>query len=242
MPISRSRTRGAKRPKRKHNTQPLYMHGDVVRLKPKVFEALREDPDFVAMVRIGRVLNVLDHARYLNDNPPEWPSRAFETRHRVRTLFDMAVHIAQGLEAVQSLRLSYHSEEYFSALNALFGEEFSAKLNIVRKITNTAFHLDNEVTATLSTLKELDLPYYDFYTETKGESVWSYFYLGDMVDLNYLIGEVMDNNADRLTLIEILTAVLDLNVAFINAARDFVKGLAVKLKLMTPDQFLAVKR
>src|SRR5205085_8106711 len=60
--ISKSRKVTATRKKKKPNPHPFYMDKEIVRLKPKKFNTLRENADFIALVRIGRALNALAYS------------------------------------------------------------------------------------------------------------------------------------------------------------------------------------
>ncbi len=209
------------------------MDKEIVRLKPKAFNELRENGDFIALIRIGRVLNVLVYSDQLITNPPTSLPEALQAHHRVRTLFNTAGYLSEGLEVVQSLRLKYTHVEFFKPLRELFDDSFERQRNIVKKIRNSAFHLDHEAKATPATLKDLKLPYYDFYSEAKGEINSIYFHLPDVVDFNFLMNHLMPNRSDRAAGKELFETILNFNIVFRKAALTFVTGIVKKLNLIT---------
>ncbi len=232
MPISRTRKIIAIGRKKKANSYPFYMDKEVVRLKPKVFKMLRDNKDFIALVRIGRCLNVLDYSYQLIKNPLSSLPEKLQAHHRVRTLFNTAGYLAEGIKVAESLRLAYPNDEFFKPLCELFGDSFKGHRDIVKAIRNSAFHLDHEAKSTAATLKGLKLPYYDFYSELRGEVGSIYFHLPDVVDLNFLMNDLMPNRSDRVAVEELHKAILEFHIAFTGAALIFVKGVLKKLDLV----------
>lgn len=232
MPASRSRTIKSVRRKNKSNPHPFYSDKDVIRLKPKIFNSLRDNEDFVALVCMGRVLNVLEYSNQLIVNPPKSLPETLQSHHKVRTLFNSAGYLAEGLKMAESLRLKYPNDEFFKPLLELFSDTFKGQRDIVRQIRNCAFHLDHEAKATSATLKDLKLPYYDFYSEAKGEINTVYFHLPDIVDFNFLMNELMPNRSDRSAVTELLSTILQFNNVFRKAALIFINGVGNKLNLI----------
>jgi len=232
MPIARGRKQRLNRPKRKPNPDPFYMDKEIVRIKPKIFNSLRNNQDFVAMIRMARVLNVLDYSAYLLINPPEFPTDSMRSRHRMRTLFNMAGYLAEALKVADSLRNQYHNDAAFHPLLELFDDDNKDHREVVRKIRNSAFHLDHEAKATAVILKDLKLSHYEFYSEVKGDMATAYFHLPDLLDINYFVDELKPNRSDRRALLELFESILEFNMAFVVAARSFVLGLGIKLGLI----------
>jgi hypothetical protein len=231
MPTSRKRKIDNSRRKKKPNPHPFYRDKQTLRLKSKVFNLLRENEDFIALVRIGRVLNVLDYSDQLITNPPLSIPEQVQPHHRVRTLFNTAGYLAEGLQVVQSLRLKYSNSDFFKPLLELFDESYERKRAVVREIRNSAFHLDHEAKATPTTLRELKLPHYDFYSEAKGEIKSAYFHLPDLVDFNFVMDKLMPNRSDRAAVTELFEMILSFNVSFRKAAWVFITGVANRLNL-----------
>ncbi len=102
----------------------------------------------------------------------------------------------------------------------------------MKRVRNTAFHLDHEATATAAILKELKLPHYDFYSEAKGEIDSIYFHLPDVVDFNFLMDNLMPNRSDRGAVTELFETILNFSIVFREAALTFLRGVGKKLNLI----------
>jgi len=211
------------------------MDGSVLRIKPRVFDRLRENEDFIAIVRVGRVINVIDHCLQILANPPKFPTDNLLIRHRIRTLFNLAGYLSEGLEVVQSLRLRYPNDDFFEPFLRFFSVEYSGERKLVRTIRNSAFHLDHETKVTRKMLLELKGPHYDFFSQPiiDGEVAGMYFLLADTIDMNYLVDKLSPDGVSRAAMLEMLATIPNFAAKFSAASSAFITGLGKRLKLIS---------
>lgn len=222
------------RRKRKPSAAAFYSHKDIVRLKPKFFNSLRENDDFIAMVRIGRVFNVLDYSFHLIANAPDGLPEHVQSRHRVRALWNCAGYLQEGIKVAFSIQLTYAKEEFFKPFMTILGAEHKKERRIMKDIRDSlAFHLDVDSKATKQMLMSMKLPYYEFYSETAGRTRSANFPFADLIDLNYLLNVTIDPTIkDGDSFEALMKTILDFRQQYVEAASTFIRGVNEKLGLM----------
>lgn len=233
MALTRQRKKDSHRPKRRPSREPFYQNKNVLRLKPKVFDRLREDDDFIAMIRVGRVINALNYSTFLMRHRvyqelPEEQQAIF----RVRTIWVCAGYLSEGLNVIQSLQPKYHDKDFFASCLKLFEDQHKKQRKVIRDVRNSvAFHLDSDAKFTAQTLMELKLSHYEFFSRASLEDVTvTNFHLAELVDLNFLGNRVFpdDSNADIL---ELLRLILSFSENILKASWEVVEGLGRRLDI-----------
>ncbi len=134
---------------------------------------------------------------------------------------------------VQSIRLKYHQESFFTELNELaFNDTYAYERKILKEIRdNVAFHLDSNDKSTKMALSNLNLPKYELMSKEKPKIKDFYFEFADTVDLNYLIDILKDNKTEKDTVNLIFEALPNMMSKFTMAGHNFMSGLAIKMNL-----------
>ena len=234
---SKRRTSAIVRPKKKNNPAPFYPHGkNTIRIKTKALDKLRDDGDFVALIRVGRAMSALSYAVFSLLNPPSEEDELL-TRHRYRTLLVVAGYITATLEVAESLRLSHGKSSFFDGFNEIFSDDYTRARNIVRKVRhNVGFHLDAEKNLTKTIIADLKLSHYDFVSGNPDVHGSLCFPLADIIDVNYLAIDLkIRGSKDDDVLKEIFETIVSFNGVVYAAADKFIEGIIKKLGLVSDN-------
>jgi hypothetical protein len=226
-----------RRPRKRGAKAPLETINNVIRIKPNVFEKMRENEDFAAMIRVGRLMNVLAFSmEVVAANPPIDEKDPLTLRRFVRTMFLTAGYIYEGYELITSLYPKYYKEEFFAKFAEIYNDpEKTSKRNILRLMRNAgAFHLDSDNKSTKKALTNLKVKKFDLISGSDGTYSTLYFHLSDTLDINYVIDELKTQDDEDETEIYRKMGLLPGNLlgVFIRASDQFIEGLARKLKLI----------
>ena len=114
---------------------------------------LRNDPDFIAMIKIGRAMNALWFGLSTVVNSIEMRNNA-ERRLHVRAGHILGGYLHEAIELVDRLKGRYLGHESFEPLRKLVVEpEYRKVRRYARKVRNNlAFHLDQYDVTTAPTL------------------------------------------------------------------------------------------
>ena len=196
MPTSRRRPRNPNtRPRKRGVRSGLEEVNGVFRVKRNVFNNIKNDEDFAAMVRVGRLLNVLAHTMdSISGGAAVDFSEPLTLRNFTRTLFNTAGYIFEGYELIASLYPRYRHEAFFCKLaNAYEDPDRPYKRKIMQLMRNAgAFHLDSDNKHTKEALSKLNLNKIDLYSSKDGTYGTAYFHLADTLDINYVIDELKE--------------------------------------------------
>lgn len=234
MATTLHRKKTTNRPKRRPSQEPFYQNKNILRLKPRVFDRLREEEDFISMVRVGRVINALNYSTFLMrqrvyDELLEEQQAIF----RVRTIWVCAGYLFEGLNVLESLRSKYHNKDFFASSLNLFGDQYKQQRKVTRDVRHSvAFHLDSDSKFTAQTLKELKLSHYEFFSRVAMDDVTvTNFHLAELVDLNFMGNRVFPDDASA-DILEVVRMILDFSQSMLKALWEVVEGLGRRLKLI----------
>lgn len=168
-------------------SRPIY-------LKRHRFNILKKTPDFVAFVKLGRIVNSIAFCSqiltdYQNDQSPT------ALRHFFRSAFISAGYLHEAIELVHNMRMAHIKEPEFKNLYDLaIDPAWQNERFILEEMRNLAFHLDKWDKVTSVAL--LTLPPYR-YALMAGERIENfYFYIGDEVDVRFVINRVKNRFPD----------------------------------------------
>lgn len=236
MPVPRKRKRHGKVVRR----QPVTFAGPdlsdqwTMRIKPSQMIHLRDDPDFLMIVKMGRIINAVLYAqttiiqfgvedRYLN------------RRQYRRGLFVLAGYLHEAINILRHVEDRHVTMESFIPLRKIVhGVEYKQTREYLREIRNVAgFHLADSVDIenTKLALSELELTSHVLMGADDKENLTYYFELSDMLDIA-IIGRKFkaDRDIDEVHE-EIHQAVLNTSHEFATAAVAFQVSLARKMDL-----------
>lgn len=200
-----------------------------IRIRRHRFHELRDNSDFLALIKVGRVVNAVMFgfqciSDYMEDMSP------VGRRQYNRAIFLTAGYMYEGLALVDSLKLKYVNEVFFERLNNLTGDTYKRHRKIVQEIRHSvAFHLDSDDKSTKAALKNLKLPRYDLMSGNSSRMMDFYFDFADTIDLNYLIDKLKDDRPETEVLGEIFTCFTDILKEFGGAGHEFLTGLGEKM-------------
>lgn len=228
MPISKHRKKRTSRKRKVVNLNETKSPIQRIRIRKHRFREIRNNPDFLALVKVGRAVNAITSgiqftSDYIDDNSP------VGLRQYNRAFFTTSGFLYEGLEVVTSIRLKYLSEPFFNKLNILIGDEYKKHRKVLQEIRNSiAFHLDSDDKSTKLTLSNLKLNRYDLMSGNSGRMMDFYFDMADTVDFNYLIDKFKDGRPEPEVLAEIMELVTELMNSFAFAGHEFLDGLGKK--------------
>ncbi len=201
-----------------------------IRIKKHRFQMLKEDGDFVAMVKIGRLVNAVSFGLEVLHVSRDCKTPV-EKRQYYRALFLLGGYLHEGMELVASLFTRFQTEPFFQDLRKLrFDESNKVQRKMLKVIRNSvAFHLDHDDKSTRSTLANLKIHRYDLMSAETNTFGDFYFDLADTVDLNYLIDVLKEERTEPATLELIFKTVSEMMVEFLRGGHTFLTGLAEKM-------------
>jgi len=193
---------------------------------------IRNDPDFLTIIKIGRVMNavaygVTDIASYREH------STVMHTRQFRRACFVLGGYLHQGITLVKAIKGRYLTEPGFERLRliALDSEHKKAR-DYVKKIRNfTAFHLDEYDETTRQTLSRLKPTMYPLMAGDDRTVGSFYFEFSDFIDLTFLVNTFADGRSWEETAHDIIGAIIDLAYEFLTACNEFLDALCAKIKI-----------
>lgn len=200
-----------------------------IRIRKHRFREVRNNPDFLALVKVGRAVNAVTSgikfiSDYMDDNSP------VGRRQYYRAFFMTGGFLYEGLELVTSLRLKYLNEPFFDKLNVLIGDEYKKHRKVLQEIRNSiAFHLDSDDKSTKLALNNLNLSRYDLMSGSSGRLMDFYFDIADTIDWNYLIDKFKDGRPEPEVVQELLDLFSEIMTSFGTAGDEFLIGLAKKM-------------
>jgi hypothetical protein len=202
---------------------------EVVFTKEQI-ENLRSDPRFAGVLTLARAVNAIMFCNQalLEGADKNEPS---DLRQRMNALLLSAGILFESLDVAEKTakELGNHPS-YKKGLKKLLENSKTLRLRskaLLRLRNQIAFHFDPKVAS--KTLKELDLPAYQFATGVGSSRGTMYFQLADEVAINYLIG-IIDPTGDELkTLGDLLTEIGELMTGYINAAETFIAHVIIDM-------------
>ena len=230
MPIFKHRKRKSSRKRNIVDLNIVESSFRRIRIRRHRFRELRNNPDFLAFVKVGRAVNAVASgvhfiSDYIDDESPVGRRQYF------RAFFMTSGFLYEGLTLVDSLRSQYLSESFFIKFNILIGKEYEKHRKVLREVRNSvAFHLDSNDKSTKLALKTLNLSRYDLMSGNSSLLMDFYFDFADTIDLNYIIDKFKDNRPESEVINELMTLITGLMKSFGSAGHEFLIGLGQKMK------------
>lgn len=194
------------------------------------YNKLKEEPMFVDLVRVGRMLAALNFSiKVFVDAKNEDTSVA--RRQRWRGSCVIAGYLHESILLVGKLNRKYKNRDYFQNLKKLVcDQEFTRQKEILKQIrNNAAFHLDHEGKSTKKAIKSFDdLPF----TLASGDSNKTgevCFDFADSLDLHYLMEHL--NKAKGVTVEEMYETITEFTEQFIYEGTNLFRGLCRELNI-----------
>ncbi len=229
MPISKHRKKTGSKKRKITDLNEGKLPIQRIRIRKHRFRELKNNPDFLALVKVGRTVNAVISgiqfiSDYMGDNSP------VGLRQYNRAFFITTGFLYEGLELVTSLRLKYISEPFFNKFNLLLGDEYKKHRKVLQEIRNSvAFHLDSDDKSTKLALSNLKLPRYDLMSGSSNLIMDFYFDMADTIDFNYLIDKFKNGRPEPEVFEEIIKSVTELMTSFGSAGHEFLIGLGEKM-------------
>lgn len=202
-----------------------------IRIRRHRFREVRNNPDFLALIKVGRAVNAVISGMqfisdYIGDDSP------VGRRQYHRAFFTTCGFLYEGLDLVTSIRLKYLREPFFNKLNLLIGDEYKKHRKVLQEIRHSiAFHLDSGDKSTKIALSNLNLKRYDLISGNSDRIMDFYFDMADTIDFNYLIDKFKDDRPESEVIKEIIEMITKLVTAFATAGHEFLTGLAEKMNI-----------
>jgi hypothetical protein len=210
MPISKHRKKKGLRKRKVVDIKEIKSPIKRIRIRKHRFREIRNDPDFLALVKVGRAVNaVTSGVQFISDYMEDYSPVG--RRQYYRAFFTTSGFLYEGLELVTSIRLKYLSEPFFNKLNVLIGDEYKKHRKVLKEIRHSiAFHLDSDDKSTKLTLSNLKLNRYDLMSGNSDRVMDFYFDMADTIDFNYLIDKFKDDRPELEVLSELMKLVSEL--------------------------------
>jgi hypothetical protein len=193
---------------------------------------LKNDPDFLTMMKIGRAINAVSFAltevvNYENDKS------VVGRRQYQRSYLVLAGYLHQAVTVLLSIKGRYLLEPSFEELRHLVLDfEYKEARDYIRKIRNfAAFHLDEFDELTRKTLSTLRPTTYKLLSVDEDAIVPYYFELADTLDLNFLISKLSRDGEQDKTQVEIVQKILDYAYELLNACNGFQLAIGDKINI-----------
>ena len=237
MPISRQRkTEGKGRSIRKRKGLETKIVDGEARMPNKAFNLIRERPELLAFVRIGRVVNALGFSIHILKTPVNESSHV-DARQSARAMFVFAGFIHEALNVIRSMETEYSAVPAFDSLKGILSKgSFKKPKAIVDAIRNRiGFHLDYKEILTSKTLKTARLSeYYVIHSGYDDEPNGLYINLADDIDWEYLVDTFASKKSEGETAQEILDALVDLSLEISRGSKIFLGYLLDCLGIKPP--------
>src|SRR4029079_15456267 len=175
---------------RKLRDAKIFGEKTTIRIKRHRFPFLKNDDDFLALVKVGRLINTIAFGLQNIVDYGDLKSPV-ERRQYYRAFFISGGYLHEGIQLAASLRQKYRTEEFFQPLMSLaYDDQYSVQRKILQRIRDSvAFHLDHHDKSTKTALSKLKLSKYDLMSGETDTFSDFYFDFADTVDLNFLIDE-----------------------------------------------------
>lgn len=231
MPVSKKRKK-AVNGQRRMPAAPVRTERWAANLNGSRLMYLRNDPDFLTMIKIGRVTNAVAYGLTDVLGNDERKS-ALGRRQFRRGLFVLAGYLHEGIRLVQSIKGRYLTEPEFEPLRALaLATEHKKTRDLVRTIRNaTAFHLDEFDETTRQTLARMKPECFPLMSGDDQSLATFYFEFSDYVDWAFLIEKFADGRSREETSDDIVYSTMQFADKFLPACHNFQIALCKKTKI-----------
>ncbi len=235
MPVSKKRKRAGKKVVR----QPVVTTLDLskswtLKIKPSQMIYLRDDPDFLMMVKLGRMLNAVLYAVTSIAPYIAHPTHLARRQYR-RGLMVLAGYLHESINIIRGVEDRHITMESFVPLRELaFGLEYRQAREYLREVRNVAaFHLADSagIENTKQAISELKLSSYELMGADDEEFTTSYFEFSDTLDIAVISRKFKDDRDPHVVAEEIHQTITKVAWEFIKAATHFQMSLARKMEI-----------
>jgi hypothetical protein len=234
MPKSKKRTI-SKQKRRRRVVNPLHAPKTPIwktQLNGSRLQFLKKDPDFLAMIKMGRVVNTTLFAiQCMIEHMAE--STPMETRQSRRAFFVLGGYLHEGLALSKSLQGRYLGLPEYEQLRRLVHDRKHHKAReYIKAVRNfAAFHLDQYDTTTRQTLTEMQLAWYDLMSGDAENKLNIYFEFSDIVDMEFLVRKFENGQTRQEAAKDIHTTVMNFAEEFTLASNSFLQFLIKRSKI-----------
>lgn len=232
MPVSRKRKNGNSRQKKTVAVKPPQRTERwSANLNGSRLMYLRNDPDFLTIIKIGRAVNAICFA--MNSLYYEDGKTVSSVRQYRRGCFILAGYLHEGLLVVKSIKGRYLTYPAFEPLRAMaLGAEYKDEREYVRTIRNAmAFHLDEIDETTRHTLARIKPTMLPFMSGDDATFATSYFELSDYLDIAFLVEKFGNGREWDEAAGAVLESVMKFADKFLVACHDFHIALCNKIDI-----------
>lgn len=205
-----------------------------LKIKPTQLIYLKNDPDFLTMVKFGRAINALSFAVTVVATHMKMDTNVGRRQYR-RGLFVLAGYLHQTMSIIRGVGERHITMEAFIPLRKIaYDPEYKKARGYFQTIRNqTAFHLDefDEHENTKRSLEKLDPSMYVLMGADDDHALSFYFEFADYLDFA-LIGSSLQGSRLHLETIDEITGTI-FGTAFevLTASHAFLVALAKKMEL-----------
>lgn len=236
MPVSKKRKRAGKAVKRQPVEFPLSDTSKQWSLKIKAsqFIYLKDDPDFLTMVKFGRAINALSFASTVVATSMLENSNVGRRQYR-RGLFVLAGYLHQTIHIIRSVGDRHITMDAFVPLRKIAHDPEYKKVRVyARTIRNvTAFHLDesDEHENTKKSLSKLD-PSMHVLMGADNDLIGSfYFEFADYLDFALVGTTFQEGRNPQETIDDITNSIVQTSWELLQASHGFLIALAKKMEI-----------
>ncbi len=235
MPVSKKRKRAGKKVVRQPVvTTPGLSKSWNLKIKPSQMIYLKNDPDFLMMVKMGRILNAVLFALTSMAPYVTYPTQIARRQYR-RGLMVLAGYLHESINILRNVDERHVTMESFIPLRKIAHDHEYKKLrDYVREIRNVAgFHLADSagIERTKQAISELKLSAYELMGGDDEDVATYYFELSDTLDISVVNNKFKDERGLDAISDEIHTTIVRVAWEFIAAATNFQTALARKMEL-----------
>lgn len=236
MPTSRKRKRAGKAVKRQPYEMPKFdlSKSWSLKIKPTQLRYLKEDPDFLTMVKFGRAINAISFAATVVGLGVHQKTQTDKRQYR-RGLFVLAGYLHQTILIIRSVDDRHITMESFIPLRTIAHDAKYEKVRTYAKtIRNyTAFHLD-EFDKHENTKRSLDMLDPTMYVLMGGDNDHFgtfYFQLSDYLDFQIVGKEFQGDRTPEETINDITDSIIGTSFELLDGLHGFILALARKMDL-----------
>jgi hypothetical protein len=205
-----------------------------LKIKPSQLIYLKDDPDFLTMVKFGRAINALSFASTVVANSMQDDSNVGRRQYR-RGLFVLAGYLHQTLEIIRGVGERHITMDAFVPLRTIAHDpKYNKVRGYAKTIRNvTAFHLDefDEHENTKTSLSKLDPTMYVLMGADNDNLASFYFEFADYLDFALVGTTFQGTRTPKETMDDITLSIVDTSFEMLEAAHGFLLALAKKMEL-----------
>lgn len=205
-----------------------------LKIKPSQMHYLKSDPDFLMMVKMGRILNAVLYA--VTSLAPFTQYRTHLARRQYRRgLMVLAGYLHESINIVRNVEDRHVTMESFIPLRKIAHDrEYKQAREYLREVRNVSgFHLADSggFENTKLAISELELSSYELMGADDEEFTTFYFELSDTLDVSVISRKFKDERGPDVVAEEIHETIMKVAGEFISAATHFQMSLARKMDL-----------